>query len=123
VKPNKIIINEKYRSTKKINDIALIRLEDDLVNINKICLPIEGKQDIEKLMDSSSTKLTIAGWGQTENSKDQGSDVLMQAHLDYLPREECSQKFSDYAQEINSQKIWSVTETQICAIGNNGVDT
>jgi secreted trypsin-like serine protease len=121
VKPNEIIIHENFSFAEKTNDIALIRLEDSLDSRNKICLPIEEKQDIEKLTGDSA-KLTIAGWGRTENTGYKGSDVLMKAVIDYLPREECSQKYSNYARERNSPMKWSVIDTQICANGTQIVD-
>ncbi|XP_014215631.1 melanization protease 1-like [Copidosoma floridanum] len=100
------IIHESYgpNSNNQHADIALIRLSQDVTftdYIKPICLPSGPKV---------SKKLTVAGWGRTENRFE--SEVKLKVTLPPVDRNYCSQK---YPREM--------VESQICAGGEKGKDS
>lgn len=105
------IIHERYNPqvSGQQNDIALVRLSRDVSFTNfikPICLP-EGPQ-----LDN---KLTVAGWGQTENRYE--SPVKLKAQIPLADRDSCLKKYRAPPNNI------VITETQICAGGERGVDS
>lgn len=120
-----VITHERYNSTKKFNDIALIRLSRDIKiskkkkNIKTICLPTLESQNVENV---EAGLLTIAGWGHTENNTQSTNDVLIQALVPYLPHENCVARFQE---EKKTHKLIKsiIYETQICAGGVERVDS
>lgn len=83
----------------KLNDIALIRLKTDVQfkgvkNVETICLPTQSYQMIEYLakMEVEPLKMTISGWGYTENVT-KTSDVLMHAAVPFLEQTDCVTRF------------------------------
>ena len=72
-------------------------------------------------MKGEFLKLTIAGWGKTENSESK-SDVLMKAVVDYLPHDNCAEKFKDL-RKIHSMIKVDIEDTHLCAGGIKKVDT
>ena len=124
---DKTIIHENYNNAKKINDIALVRLARDVeitgdtYHVNTICLPVNETQDIDNL-EGEFLKLTIAGWGKTENSEFK-SDVLMKAVIDYLSQDKCAKKYEELRNRPESLIKIIIDESHLCAGGNLNVDT
>lgn len=91
---SKIIVHEKYIKGQRHHDIALIKLQHEVIlkgikGIQTICLPFEQHQHID-----DSTIATIAGWGRTTDKTDINDD-LMSATVSYIPNEQCSQRIED----------------------------
>lgn len=85
---------------KKINDIALVKLRRevdfvDIKNIQTICLPINEDQKIDNILDEEGKTIvmTITGWG-TDDTRS-SSDKLLEAHIPYVPFEQCSKIFDE----------------------------
>lgn len=99
-----------YTRTKLQNDIALIRLDNDIdfrpANARPICLPLSPATKI------TQKKVTVTGWGITENRT--ASNVLLQVRLSIVPNEECAATYKNFAQ---------VEYKQMCAGGKNGMDS
>lgn len=95
------------------NDIALIRLVEPVQftsYIQPICLPIT--DDLKKL-DTAGVKMTVAGWGQTENKT--ASRYLMHLKVPSWDNEQCRDAFSPVNVDI--------IETQLCAGGEKNQDS
>ncbi|XP_004520289.1 venom protease [Ceratitis capitata] len=112
-KIEKTIIHPDYMKPRFANDIALIKLDRDVirtVNTKPICLPIT-----QLVYDNSDSidYYKIAGWGRTENGTN--TDVLQHAEIPHQKREVCQNIFKQAGVEI--------TDNQICAGGENEVDT
>lgn len=94
-----VTIHENYSSTKFANDIALIRLarpaDPTKSNVNTICLP----ETIERAVLQQNTRLTIAGWGQTENSRGI-SDELLKATVPFVSLEKCDEIFKNASKNV-----------------------
>ncbi|KAM7360105.1 ovochymase-like isoform 1-T2 [Cochliomyia hominivorax] len=100
----KIIIHPKYNGKKHINDIALIKLDRNVVfknHIKPVCLPITTQS-----FEMKSTTFTIAGWGITETSSK--SSVLLKAEVLAYSRSVCQAVFSN---------MIKLNEKHICAGG------
>uniref|UniRef100_T1H1H9 Peptidase S1 domain-containing protein n=1 Tax=Megaselia scalaris TaxID=36166 RepID=T1H1H9_MEGSC len=104
------IIHPSYNSPRRVNDIGLIRLREEvpLDNrnfVNTICLP-----DPEVLTNQKSrTRFLVAGWGRTENS--QRSNNLLKALIPRQPIDECKSIFGlDYLEDDKTicavERIW-----------------
>lgn len=109
----KFVVHPDYNRPKYSNDIALIRLDRDVVmkdHIRPICLPVTSA--LQKL---TFDKYIVTGWGTTEEQK--GSDMLLQANLPYVGIPECQRKMTE--NRLNIQ----LTDKQMCAGGVNKVDT
>lgn len=108
-----VVHPEFNRPRRYSNDIGLIRLDRDVVmkyHIQPLCLPTT-----EELRNMEFNKYIVTGWGVTENKT--GSDVLMKAKLPLVSNENCQQQMVQ-----NGLKI-QLTETQMCAGGQDLVDT
>jgi secreted trypsin-like serine protease len=109
--------HKDFDNSKKINDIALLRLKTaaDVTkrNVKTICLPTTADVQIEKVEKSLREKMLISGWGRVESGDP--SDVLMKAYIPYITNAECSQKFSSFNIPIH--------DTYMCAGGKNKTDT
>lgn len=75
--------------------------------VETVCLPVEPRQYLDKILkaENSVLRLTIAGWGTTENSGRAPSDVLMHAHVPYMTSVECAEKFKELRMRHASIKI------------------
>ncbi|XP_037805319.1 serine protease grass-like [Lucilia sericata] len=97
----KIITHPRYNERRRINDIALIKLDrkvDFKKHIKPVCLPItKPSYEIE------SNAFTIAGWGATEKST--RSLVLLKAQVLGQSRSVCQNVFSSFSIEINLKHI------------------
>lgn len=85
-------------------------------NVRTICLPVESSQQVDNL-SSEDQILTIAGWGLTESGTSEMSDVLLKAHIPYMPQDKCIAVFEE--KMINVKII----DNQICAGGYNKTDS
>ncbi|XP_045502377.1 melanization protease 1-like [Colias croceus] len=72
----KTIVHEKWNSARKINDIALIRVDEDIdlssSNVQPICLPIYPNLQTKNLIGE---RATVSGWGKFE--AEEASAVLL----------------------------------------------
>lgn len=97
---DKAIPHENYDNTLKVNDIALIKLKNNvrfagLMNVQSICLPVKPEQIIDNiaLQEDSPLTMTISGWGFSENNHKM-SDFLMHAQVPLLDQTQCTNQFS-----------------------------
>ncbi|CAD7011778.1 unnamed protein product [Ceratitis capitata] len=102
-KIEKTIIHPDYMKPRFANDIALIKLDRDVirtVNTKPICLPIT-----QLVYDNSDSidYYKIAGWGRTENGTN--TDVLQHAEIPHQKREVCQNIFKQAGVEITDNQI------------------
>ncbi|KAF2895868.1 hypothetical protein ILUMI_10303 [Ignelater luminosus] len=103
------IVHPDYGSRKSKNDIALLRLDRNIEFtdfIQPICLPVS-----EALDPSVGSRLTVVGWGITENETK--SDVKLKLDVPVVSREQCNTKLPN---------IGGVDSTRLCAGGETGKD-
>ncbi|XP_045530195.1 CLIP domain-containing serine protease 2-like [Pieris brassicae] len=99
----RLIPHNDYDSRMQINDIALIELDRRVQFsefIRPICLPLPG-------MDLSSSPLTVAGWGVTEEKK--RAEILLKVDVSQKSASACQQYDTNF-RKFNSS-------TMICAKG------
>lgn len=110
---DKFIVHPDYNRPKYSNDIALIRLNRDVVmkdHIRPICLPVTSA-----LQRQTFDKYIVTGWGTTEEKV--GSNILLQANIPHVSIADCQRKMNE--NRLNIQ----LSEKQLCAGGVNKVDT
>ncbi|XP_026841826.1 serine protease grass [Drosophila persimilis] len=91
----KIIMHEGYPKNITQNDIALIKLDRDVVysaHINSICLPLYPSLQKNVL---GQTLYLVTGWGRTESGRP--SNVPMEAFVKHLSMEDCIKAYRGYA--------------------------
>ncbi|XP_067619735.1 serine protease 7 [Eurosta solidaginis] len=101
-------------SPNKENDIALIRLSQDVRfsdSIKPICLPSAVQQ--EPVVPTSGTLYTVAGWGKTLSSWK--SAIKQKLQIPLVDLSQCQRKYREL--RVN------VVDSQICAGGNFGEDS
>lgn len=104
------ILHEQYRDNapNKENDIALIRLDQDIRfsdSIRPICLPSAVAQ--ERSAPASGTQYTVAGWGRTLRSPK--SAVKQKLQVPLVDLAQCQRKYRE--RKVN------VVDNQLCAGG------
>lgn len=107
------VIHPDYNRPKYSNDIALVRLNKDVVmkdHIQPICLPVTSA--LQKILFE---KYIVTGWGTTEEKV--GSNMLLQANLPYVNNAECQRQMNENRLNIK------LNEKQMCAGGINRVDS
>ncbi|GLV36626.1 Melanization Protease 1 [Carabus blaptoides fortunei] len=111
IKVSKVIPHWKYNSTSLRHDIALLRLEQEILQytdfIQPVCLPLKMKLDEAYLRNKS---LTIAGWGKTFESPF-SANVLQHARIKTWELEKCNEALPANVKPVNVR--------QICATGEN----
>lgn len=104
------IVHESYDRPRFSNDIAIIRLSEDLSfasdYVKPVCLPITSDR-----LNYNVAKLIVAGWGTTENQT-QATDLL-KAPLTVVPISDCR----------TALKLNTATDDQICAKGKGMTDS
>lgn len=89
----KLIPNNNFNGFDADYDIALIRLARKVVLVDgevfPVCLPLT-----ESLMMLKPNRLTVTGWGQTEDQR--ASNVLLEADLQVVPRTDLCQGESTF---------------------------
>ncbi|XP_054089103.1 serine protease grass [Zeugodacus cucurbitae] len=106
----KTIPHSDYNNARKVNDVALIKLNRAVTitrHIKPICLPIIP----EAAAIPQDKRFFIAGWGGTENSKT--SDILQKALVPFKTRMQCQHVF----------KRTNINENHLCAGGDGLIDT
>lgn len=102
-----LIVHESFNFRDVKHDIGLIRLSEPAKihqnNIKPICLPFESPQ-IPRI-------LLVIGFGMTESSGGENSDVLMKVRVEKKDSAECTFE--------KNTRIYEIDETQICAGGKN----
>ncbi|KXJ71591.1 hypothetical protein RP20_CCG020195 [Aedes albopictus] len=109
----KFVVHPDYNRPKYSNDIALVRLDKQVVmkdHIRPICLPVTSA-----LQKMTFDKYIVTGWGTTE--KKVGSNTLLQANLPHVSVADCQQKMNE--NRLNIQ----LSDKQLCAGGVDKVDT
>lgn len=97
----------------QLNDIALLRLKSAVAYtdyISPVCLPILPEYQNNIFL---GRKMVVSGWGRTEN--DAASNIKLKAEVDPVPLNDCNRRY-------NTQQR-TVTNSQICAGGVEGVDS
>ncbi|XP_074596629.1 serine protease 33-like [Brevipalpus obovatus] len=114
-----IFYEPSYRSYNPMgNDIAIIRLQQSVPLNNRIlpvCLPATNDRPFQKLM--------VAGWGVLD-SRDTRTSDLNEVQVDYLNKQQCEQKRSEYLKRKNRRSTFLVgasvsapiPDGDICAI-------
>ncbi|XP_034450819.1 granzyme K-like [Hippoglossus hippoglossus] len=104
-----------YNSATMVNDLMLLKLDK----------PVKETKTVKylKLDDAikdpaAGTSCMVAGWGQTNEDANAGSDVLMSVTVTVVDREKCNS--AEYY-----KGIYQITSGMICAgsDGTNGADT
>ncbi|XP_073818447.1 serine protease grass-like isoform X2 [Musca autumnalis] len=93
-----IIIHPEYSKRYRINDIALIKLNQTVTfkeHIKPICLP----NDLSYAQPQPDTDLIISGWGLTEHGYT--SNVLLKAQIQQFPISKCN---ADYSRQYNEKQ-------------------
>ncbi|KAF2895588.1 hypothetical protein ILUMI_10583 [Ignelater luminosus] len=111
------IVHEMYhpRNRNHAYDIALLRLKENVTFtdfIKPVCLPIS--IDFEKSLSYTNNRLTVVGWGVTENNTE--SDVKLKTEVPLVPNSKC---FPIYKEKLNVQ----LEDSQLCAGGVPGKDS
>lgn len=81
-------IHPNYNSPAQYNDIALLRLDRNVIfneYISPICL--------QTTPNLQNTKLIATGWGRTEHGYNQ-SDVLLKVDLELFPNSVCQKNYA-----------------------------
>ncbi|XP_062546453.1 serine protease grass-like [Armigeres subalbatus] len=113
IKIEKTIIHPEHSERRKINDIALLRLEHGakfVDNVRTICLP---NRDIKQRAVVPSF-LIVSGWGLTD--KQESFDVLRYARVPPVPLQECAPKVQNLIAAVR------LGDSHICAGGVDEVD-
>jgi secreted trypsin-like serine protease len=102
----RIIVNRNYNAKTNDNDIALIELLDSLpLGVKIKSLPLLGPSDEASVLVEGA-KLTVTGWGATEEGGSQVRDLRYIDDLPLVPNDFCNQPLS-YDGKI--------TQNMICA--------
>ncbi|XP_023243444.1 transmembrane protease serine 9-like [Centruroides sculpturatus] len=109
---SKITIHLRYRSGQHYNDIAVLKLNSSIPNVNPICLPSN-----RELYDGKN--VTVIGWGQTSYTG-LPSEILQQAVISVIPNRQCN---ASYTQLRASSLPRGITSGFVCAgISSGGKD-
>lgn len=107
---DRVISHESYNTPRYANDIALIRLSQDISfaedYIKPVCLPIT-----TTLVNQNVKNLILAGWGTTE--KQVTSPELLKARLSVVPLDDCRA----------AHRRVTLDDKQICVKGSGNVDS
>lgn len=106
------IRHPKYSSSKKKNDIALIKLRHSAQlndNARPICLPLP-----EMLDKKVHPKMIVSGWGFTEDSN-AISNKLRYANVPIVEQGQCQRSLNRLS------NVYTVDESQICAGDDSGL--
>lgn len=111
----KVISHENYVASSKSQpyDIALIRLARSIPYtdfIRPICLPLK---DILKRSSFEGSVMDVSGWGKTEHGT--SSNVKLKAEVPIVTLSDC--------QRVYSQRSVDLTNSQMCAGGQQGIDS
>ncbi|XP_058451672.1 phenoloxidase-activating factor 3-like isoform X2 [Malaya genurostris] len=109
----KFIKHPLHSTSKRRNDIALIRLAKPAkfgFSVRTICLPIGAM-----VRSPEPKEMIVSGWGFTEHGKT--SNVLQYASLSLIPTSLCSNSLSQLSDAISLDDA-----SQFCARGKNKVD-
>ncbi|KAJ7329388.1 hypothetical protein JRQ81_015562 [Phrynocephalus forsythii] len=110
--PKRVVVHEKYRSRKQVNDIALIEMEEPVLcsdYIQPACLP-DGSINMSRM-----AHCYITGWGYTHEKSKAPSDILKEAKVDLIPTPKCNSSDWYYG---------SITLNNLCAgFEEGGIDT
>lgn len=121
LKIERTIRHPDYDRYKKLNDIALIKLEMPAKlsqnNIKTICLPIEAVDDVERTAKlPKPLPMTISGFGRLGNGAREPSNVLQKAFVPFVNIDECQKLYT-------ARKSKDILQKQFCAGGKNATDT
>eukprot|EP00985_Skeletonema_marinoi_P004330 scaffold1890_cov132-Skeletonema_marinoi.AAC.6 len=86
------VVHPAYNQETAENDVALILLPRDVKNADKIRY---AKLNEDTNEPGDGEPLRVMGWGTT-SSGGSGSDILLQAEVDYVTNEVCSSAYEDF---------------------------
>ncbi|KXJ81042.1 hypothetical protein RP20_CCG021957 [Aedes albopictus] len=110
IKVQKCTIHPKYHLRQKRNDIAVVRLEEEVSfsdSIRPICIPGRGKEELSPI----PSQFLVVGGGLTENNK--ASDLLKYAEVSAMSLEKCKNIVKQSNREVK------LDETYVCTAGSN----
>nr|XP_019549316.2 serine protease grass-like [Aedes albopictus] len=110
IKVQKCTIHPKYHLRQKRNDIAVVRLAEEVPfsdGIRPICIPGRGKEELSLI----PSQFLVVGGGLTENSK--VSATLKFAEVSSMSLETCK-NIVDL-----SNRVVKLDETYVCTAGSN----
>jgi len=115
VQVSEIIPHPQYqgKATQELHDIALLRLRTEVAFTNfisPVCLPTRPEQQNTIFL---GRKMVVAGWGQTETNST--SNVKQKAELESVAAADCNKRYGTLGR--------TVTSTQLCAGGVEGIDS
>eukprot|EP00985_Skeletonema_marinoi_P015738 scaffold8222_cov88-Skeletonema_marinoi.AAC.1 len=84
-------VHPAYNQETKENDVALILLPRDVKNADKIRY---AKLNEDTNEPGDGEPLRVMGWGTTSSGGLYGSDILLQAEVDYVTNELCSSAYN-----------------------------
>lgn len=115
VQVTEVIPHPQYpgNARDQLHDIALLRLRTQVAFtdfIYPVCLPIRPEQQNTIFL---GRKMVVSGWGRTETNAT--SNIKQKAELESVPTADCNNRYA-------SQRR-TVTSSQICAGGVEGIDS
>jgi hypothetical protein len=105
--PNGIIKHESYNGsdTYPVNDIALLKLESSITEIEPIALVTDS--DASNFYNTNNA--LISGWGDTAQGSGKGSNDLLYAPVQLVPTESCDASYGG----------GKITAGMLCATAHN----
>ncbi|CAG7824034.1 unnamed protein product [Allacma fusca] len=100
--------------TSREYDIALVRLQEELVDVEPVCLPSLRCYGLD-VADISPKTGMVAGYGYTSNDVQEAATDLHQVSLDKA-------SFSTCAETYNRNHTMIIKNSTICTQGSNGTD-
>lgn len=115
VQVSEIIPHPQYpgNARDQLHDIALLRLRTEVTFtdfISPVCLPIRPEQRNTIFL---GRKMIVSGWGRTETNAT--SNVKQKAELESVATDDCNKRY------VTQRR--TVTSSQICAGGVEGIDS
>jgi len=112
LKIEKIIIHNKYNNRKSKNDIALLKLEEnlDLSTYTPACLPSKGE-------DWTGEEGWVYGWGVESESASKLSYYLRDVSVTVITNEDCA---DNYGNAISADMMCATKEDKDACQGDSG---
>ncbi|CAG7815025.1 unnamed protein product [Allacma fusca] len=101
--------------TSRENDIALVRLDEEIQDVEPICLPLRGCYSLNET-DIRFQSGMVAGYGITSNGSEEAANDLHHVSLDRASFRLCAKTYN------RNGTILIRRESTICAQGTNGAD-
>jgi secreted trypsin-like serine protease len=102
---SKIIVHKQYSSRSYLNDIALLKVKDQIVmsnTVRRVCMPLK---DV-----AVGKSCVVTGWGLTESGST--SKYLRQVYMSIVEPSYCVSKYQ--------KTVVKITDNQLCAGADKG---